>query len=112
VRNGIFVLIFFTFRYELDCEAEQSAQQERAREGWFTANAIGQQPGETESRYLNRDDEYEIDVLISGECHGIQRQSIKNEGVCDPAERPDQQTNEYHRAMENLHDRFPFVQHR
>lgn len=81
------VFFFFTCRYELDREAERSTQQERAGERWFATNVIGQQPGEAVPRYLDHGDEHEIDVLISGECHRIQRQSVINERVREPAER-------------------------
>jgi len=62
----------FTCRYELDCKAEHSAQQEWARERWFTANVIGQHPSKAIRRYLDHRDEHEIYVLISSERHGIQ----------------------------------------
>lgn len=86
MRNLPFFFNLFTCRYELDCEAERAAQQERAGERWFTANVIGQHPGEAIRRYLDYRDEHEIDVLIPGECHGIQRQSVINERVREPAE--------------------------
>jgi len=85
-----FFFLFFTCRYELDGEAECTAQQERAGERWFTTDVVGQQPCEAVCRYLNHGNEHEIDVLIPGERHRIQGQSVINERVREPAERTDQ----------------------
>lgn len=63
----------FTCRYKLYSKAKSSAQQERRGESSFTADVIGQKPGQKVSRDFHDGDQYEINVFVTSESYRVQR---------------------------------------